>query len=334
MDYFAFQITVSPSIKFANWTYLEKHLKDTITSVGLISEWQEVIQSIKKIELTLHRNSMSSTYNLKTNTLTKPHRLPDADIAVDIYNNFIVNNQYKLEQLKELGIHFSSAIVEKNMTTDCDRVKQTLDRLPHFTADSTSPLRNLIPLHVESTEYGTVYIKQDYVEIRFNDGHIDFIRELHHDLYENVFYKTYKEDLINCDIVRFAFPRQYDYTSAPQYISLGCPDGTCGISCSIDIANKNITTEYLKEYIDQVAEVINKWKTITGLFPNDPIRLENRSKDSLGYYFIFLGSKRDHTIKQFIDLQNDYLSVLIDYLDIPVIDKDVVLDYAYKSYSK
>jgi hypothetical protein len=191
-----------------------------------------------------------------------------------------------------------------------------------------SLLRNLIPLHVEHTDYGILYIRQDYIEVWFNTGHIDFIRNLSYDLYENIYYKIYKEDhLIDSNIIRFAFPRSYDYEPAPHYISLGCPDGTCGISCANDIINSKVDTEYLRLYIDQMAEVINKWKTITDLFPDDPVRLENRVQDSTGYYFIFLGTNRNLTLAEFVDLQVEYLLQLIDFLNNPTIDKNEIVSY-------
>jgi hypothetical protein len=328
MDYFAFQISVTNPMDFSNWTHLEKHVKDTITKAGIISNWLHTIKSIKQIELTLHNNSMSSTYNLKTNTLTKMHRVPDADIVSKIYKDFINTNQNSVNYLKQLGIEFSEPIVEKNIQTDQDRVLQTLSTIPKFRSDSTSLLKNLIPLHTERTDYGIIYVRASYVEIWFNDGHIDFIRELDHKLYENIYYKIYKDNLINSDIIRFAFPRQYDYTPAPQYISLGCPDGTCGESCYQDIVNRRIDTAYLKLYIDQAVEVVTKWQTITTVFPDDPIRLENRVRDTRGYYFIFLGTHQDRSLIEFIDLQIEYISQLIDFLDSSSIDKDQVLTYA------
>jgi hypothetical protein len=327
MDYFAFQITVTDPIDFLNWTHLEKHVKDTITSSGIISNWLQTIKSIKQIELTLHNNSMSSTYNLKTNTLTKMHRVPDADTVVKIYKDFIHNNQSSIDYLKQLGIQFSEPIVEKNIQTDQDKVLQTLSTVPKVESNSTSLLKNLIPLHTEYTDYGIVYVRADYVEIWFNDGHIDFIRDLDYTLYENIYYKIYKDDLIDSSIIRFAFPRQYDYTPAPQYISLGCPDGTCGESCYQDIVDRTIDTAYLKLYIDQVAEVVSKWKRIVTVFPDDPIRLENRVQDTRGYYFIFLGTHQDRSLKEFVDLQVEYISQLIDFLDSSSIDKDQILTY-------
>jgi hypothetical protein len=327
MDYFTFQIKILSPIRFSNWTHLQNHIKNAITSVGIISDWLQTIKSIKQIELTLHNNSLSATYNLKDNILTKPHRVPDADIATKIYKNFIDKNYNSIEHLKRLGIHFSDPIVEKNIQTDQDIVLESLSKLPNFTSENRSLLRNLSPLHTKKTDYGIIYIKADYVEVWFNDGHIDFIRNLDKELYDNIYYKIYKEDIIDSDVIRFAFPRQYDYTPAPHYISLGCPDGTCGESCYRDILAGIIDTEYLKLYIDQVAEVLNKWKTITEFFPDDPIRLENRVRDSRGYYFIFLGTYQNYSLIEFVDLQIEYLSQLIDFLNISSIDKKSVLYY-------
>jgi hypothetical protein len=83
----------------------------------------------------------------------------------------------------------------------------------------------------------------------------------------------------------------------------------------------------LKLYINQLAEVINKWKTITDLFPDDPVRLENRVQDNIGYYFIFLGTNRNLTLAEFIELQVEYLLQLIDFLNNSTINKNEIISY-------
>jgi len=335
MDHVTWTASFNDDFKFTNWPQIDAGLKNALTSVGIISEFQQLLLDIKEIEKTLYKNTMSSTYNLKNKTLIKIHRIPDSDIVVEMYNTFLRNHKKELEELSTTGVYLSELVVEKDVETNQERVKKTLEKLPKFTLDSKSILKNTIPLHTEYTDYGVLYIRQDYIEIWFDAGHIDFIRNLSYDLYENLYYKVYKQDqLINSDIIRFAFPRQYDYEPAPHYVSLACPDSQCGISCLQDIIDQKINTDYLKLYIDQTREVITKWKTVTDLFPDDPIRLENRALDSVGYYFIFLGTNRDHSLSKFIDLQIDYISQLIDYLNSPSIDKEEIIRYASVSYSK
>lgn len=323
MDHFVWTVSISPDTKFSNFFEIEKYFKDSLISFDIHPGFRQLLETVRAIELESNNNVLSTVYNLTTNTLTKTHRIPNGDIVAKMFDTFFKINNDKFTNLSNSGIQIST-LVKKNVQTDKDKVNQTLQQLPTFSSKSNSLLCNIIPLHTEHTEYGTIYIKQDYVEIWFNDSHIDFIRNLSPDLYDNLYYKIYKSEV---DSFRFAFPRSYDYETAPQYISLACPSGECGVSCLQD----NIDNEYLKQYIDEVRLIIIEWGTVTDLFPDDPIRLENRIKDNVGYYYIFLGTNRSLTKIQFIDLQLEYLSQLIDYLNNSYIDKDTIIDYAKKA---
>jgi hypothetical protein len=320
MDHFVWTVSISHDTKFFNFFEIEKYFKDSLISCGIHPEFRQLLETVRAIELESNNNVLSTVYNLTTNTLTKTHRIPNGDIIAKMFDAFFKTNNDKFISLTNNGIQIST-LVKKNVQTDQDKVNQTLKQLPTFSTSSNSLLCNIIPLHIEHTEYGTIYIKQDYIEIWFNDGHIDFIRNLSPDLYDNLYYKIYKAGI---DSFRFAFPRSYDYETAPQYISLACPTGVCGVSCLQD----SIDTEYLKQYINEVLLIITEWESVTTLFPDDPIRFENRIKDNIGYYYIFLGTNRSLTKTQFINLQIEYLSQLVDYLDICSIDKNIILQYA------
>lgn len=323
MDHFIWKVSIDIDTKFANLFEIEQYFKTNLISCNVHAQFRQLGEDIRAIERDAYGNVISTVYDLTNNTLSKINRVPNADVVLSMYNTFYNNNKDNIVKLAQCGVHLDSPVVIKNVQTDQDIVNQTLETIPKFIGTSDSLLRNMLPLHTEYTDYGLIYIKQDYIEIWFDDGHVDFIRSLDDDLYDNLYYKMYKEEV---DTVRFAFPRSYDYKPNPQYISLGCPAGECGRSCLTDILNGIVDTEYLIQYINQTAEIINSWKSITKLFPDDPIRLENRIIDSLGYYFIFLGTNRDQTLQQFIDLQIEYLSQLLDYMD--TIDKNAVLEYA------
>lgn len=322
MDYFVWTVSISTDTKFSNFFEIENYFKNSLISYGIHPDFRQLLENVRAIELECNNNVLSTVYNLKNNTLTKTHRVPDGDIIAEMFDTFFKTNNDTFISLSNSGIQISTK-VNKNIQTDQDKVNQTLQQLPTFSSSSNSLLCNMIPLHTERTEYGTIYIKQDYIEIWFNDGHIDFIRNLSSDLYDNLYYKIYK---LGVNSFRFAFPRLYDYETAPQYISLACPAGICGVSCLQD----NIDTEYLKQYIDEVLLIVSEWEAVTTLFPDDPIRLENRIKDNIGYYYIFLGTNRSLTKTEFINLQLEYLSQLIDYLNIDSVDKNVILQYYCK----
>ena len=49
MDCFTWRVTFNKDIKFSNWPQMEKYLKDSLTSVGVISKFQQLILDIKDI---------------------------------------------------------------------------------------------------------------------------------------------------------------------------------------------------------------------------------------------------------------------------------------------
>jgi hypothetical protein len=200
MDHFVWTASISLNIKFSNFFEIEKYFKDNLISYNIHPKFLQLLETVRAIELESNNNVLSTMYDLKNNTLTKTHRVPNANTISAMFENFFKSNNDTFIKLADKGITIST-VIDQNVQTDRDKVNQTLERLPKFSSDSTSLLRNLIPLHIEHTEYGTVYIKQDYIEIWFNNGHIDFIRNLDPDLYDNLYYKIYKYALYYVSIL-------------------------------------------------------------------------------------------------------------------------------------
>jgi hypothetical protein len=328
MEHFLYNITVKKDFVCDHWQDLYKCLRDSLIAAGLHETFRTMDRKCRKLENS--NNCTSATYNVGSRSVIHVLRTDNGDTIKEIYDQFILDNS---DKLLEFGIYFSEGTVEKNITTNLEIIKHTLQTIPPIVIPTTeyNLLKNLHPIHTAETEFGTLYIKEDYVEFWFNNGTIDFLytTEFKWQLYFYLYYQMYKRNFLNNDLVRYAFFKIYDYEN---YISLSPPTENLGKS---DLFNPEtiINNEYFMLYIDQAAEMIDEWKQIGNLFPNDPIRLENRIQDKVGYYFILLGSALDHTLPQFIKLQFEYLSQILNYLNSKNVNKSDVINYAYLKWT-
>jgi hypothetical protein len=324
MDHITFKLQVTDDVNFKHWTDLQEHIKSIITSVGLHPAWfQLVMVDVAGLEHQLFNNVLSATYNLKDKMLFKKCRVADSVTVQNLYNKFLNENTQLILKAKLLGVSFLPLDIETNVVSDEILIKQAIE---HVTVSSVpytfSLLQDLTPLQVISTSFGVVNIKRNYIEAWFDEGHVDYICEFDPHLHK-FYYNMYKQDIIDKSIIRFAFFRKYDYNPIqPLHISFAWPTEEQGIM----ILDKTVN---MFTYIDQVSEIISKWSTTTEVFPNDPIRLENRMKDREGYYFILLGSKLNLTLIEFINLQFEYLTQIISYL---CLDDTLIYQYAKQQW--
>lgn len=322
MDQLVLQFKISNNKQFSHWRDLEEYFKNMLIEIGLHTAIYDLTMNhVWNLEHEICSNVVSSVSDLKTNTITKLCRVKDASTLQNIYNEFVTQNLSRLEEARKRGITVTISDIKKNVIADIDIIKDIIRKIPIVQEPNKyTLLQNIEPLHVENTPFGTIYIKKDYVEIWFNDGHVGYIYDIGVDLHNNLYYPMYKNANGN-DKVRFAYSRMNDFSG---YISVAAPAGECGVSC----LNDTIDTEYLIQFINDVREIISMWKLYGDVFPNDPIRLENRAKDYIGYYYKFLGNSLDYSLNDFIALQLEYLDQLISYLDSELIERNEVINYA------
>jgi len=313
MDHITFKLKVTSDDNFIHWNDLQEHIKNIIVSVGLHPAWFQLSMiDLQELEHKSFNNVLSATYNLKEKILYKTCRIDDCTLAQNMYDKFLHENSKMILDAKKLGLEFLPLEIERNVIPNIELINKTLSALTSTSIPSCdfSLLENLLPLQVVDTDYGKLFVKKDYVEVWFDKGHTDYICNFDVEL-KKFYYAMYKENIVDSSIIRFAYLHKYDFTQQqPMHISIAWPTEVQGKfynEIEIDIV----------EYIDQVTELISKWSTVTSLFPNDPIRLENRMKDNVGFYFILLGSKLDHTLSEFIDLQLEYLAQITEYLCLP-----------------
>jgi hypothetical protein len=321
MDHVALNFKVSKNNKFYHWRELEEHFRNSLIEIGLHAAIKKLtMHHVWNIEHRTHNNVISSTSNLRTNTITKLCRIADSTILEKIYDDFLIENDQLIKVAATRGIEFDIK-VNKNIESELELIKNTMSSIEVVKKINKFPLlQNIEPLHVEHTHYGVVYIKNDFVEVWFDTGYIYYLYDIGLDLHNNLYYPMYK-NASSADGIRFAYSRMNDFEGC---MSVAAPAGDCGISCLYE----SIDTEYLKIYINEVSEIINMWKKYTARFPNDPIRLENRAKDFIGYYYKFLGNRLDHSLTDFIELQLMYIDQLIGYLNNPLIDQTAINQYA------
>jgi hypothetical protein len=316
MDYITVKMQVTNDKEFIYWNDLQQYIKDVLILVGLHDAiYQLTMVDLPFLEKQIFNNVISSIYNLKNKTIIKKFRVEDSTVAQEIYNRFLDNYAVLILESSKMGVSFPPLEVEKNITTDLEIISQTLSVVSSTVPKSSEffLLQNLEPAETINTDYGILYVKKDYIEVWFNKGHTDYICNFDTDLYK-FYYNMYKQNIVDTSIIRFAFFRKYDYDQKqPLHISFAWPSEIRGIPFVDDV----VDGDYIMLYINQVTELVSKWKTVTTVFPNDPIRIENRMKDEVGYYFILLGSKLDHTLSEFINLQLSYLAQITEYLCLP-----------------
>ena len=331
MDHFSFQISVTKDMIFDHWQDLYKHIRDTLISNGIHDNFIKVDKFFRSQEIC--PNCVTATFHIASNTITKTYRLSDGNNAKIIFDQFLIDNSSKILELNTVGILYGDRWAEQNVKSNLEIINDEIQSMPSLVIPETkfSLLKNLKPIYTKETEHGIMYVKQDYIEYWFNSGTIDYLYNINFgwQLYFYLYYQMYRRNFINNYLIRYAFFKIYDYEN---YISLRPPTEDNGKPDLFD-PNTVITNEYIMLYINQAAEIIDEWKQIGNLFPNDPIRLENRIKDSRGYYFIFLGSELDHTLPQFIKLQFEYLSQILEYLDCKTVNKTDVFNYAYHKWT-
>ena len=330
MDYATFQITVVNDTVFKHWQDLHRYVRDSIISVGLYSEFSQMDADCRALEICV--NCLSATYNLNSKTITKTFRVADGNAAVAVYNRYLTHNLTSIQELYASGLVYKEMTVEHNIKSNLSIINDAIQQIPSVIIPKIKfpLLKNLQSVYTVHTDHGVMKVKQDYIEYWFNDGSLDYLytADFNHRLH-SLYYKMYKRGFVNNDVIRFAFFKIYDYGN---YMSLSAPTenrGTCDLfdDCTV------INTDYINLYIDQSAELIHEWKQISDIFPNDPIRLENRIKDNDGYYFVLLGSNLDQTLPNFINLQLEYLIQIIDYLNCIDIDKTAVFNYALQKWT-
>jgi hypothetical protein len=330
MDCATFQITVSNDIDFIHWQDLHRYVRDSIISVGLYPNFSKMDADCRELENT--PNCLSATYHLESKTITKTFRIAKGDSAKTVYNAYLIDNASMIKKLELIGLIYKPMTVEYNITSNLSIIKNEIEIMPPVVilTPKFSLLKNLHPIYTKTTPHGTMHVKHDYIEYFFNNGSIDYYYTIEFDCQLHaLYYKMYKRGFVNNDIIRYAFFKIYDYDN---YMSLSAPTEYRGNN---DFFNKDtiFNTDYIISYVDQSAEIIHEWKQITKLFPNDPIRLENRMKDNNGYYFILLGTALDHTLPEFIKLQFDYLVQLLEYLNCELINKLDVFNYAFQKWT-
>lgn len=126
----------------------------------------------------------------------------------------------------------------------------------------------------------------------------------------------------------FKVMQRYDYK---LYISTTTPNNELGTPFVKEILDVTDKHSYVIQYIDQVAEIIRVLKIRKLEYPDFSIKIDNRFKDSIGYYFnpiIHLGSTYD----TFISNQNQYLSGLLDTVFFNTLDKMAIIQDANKKW--
>jgi hypothetical protein len=324
MNHFIVKFKVDERYKFTHWAALQKFVKDVFVSVNLESSIRQLFMiDVRQDESTHFPNTLSATANLADNTLTKICRVGDTTRAEDLFKKLQLEKKREISLAAKAGVTIMELEIVKDVVSDEDKVHQTLSTLNILATNSKySLLKNISPLHTERTDYGIVNVYNNYSEVFFNEGHIGYTKGLDRSIHKHIYYAMYTNATVN-DKFRFAYLRSNDFAN---YISFATPTGSIGTNSLMD----NIDSDTMKEFIDEVVNVVEMFKHYSPILPNEPVRLENRYRDSIGNYYHFLGDQMTLKPKQFIELQSEYLNQLLNYLDTSHIDVAKVKKYADK----
>jgi hypothetical protein len=164
------------------------------------------------------------------------------------------------------------------------------------------------------------------VEKYYNNGSIAMISSAISDMswynYQKIFYQ------LPANGVRLMEPGFHLAIDGGMfYAEFRNTSGEVGLPFIVDLYNPNVLIDdnYFKIFIDQIKVLIETGKQ-KNLSPTKIIRLEDRLRDSTGYYFKYIefGSTANNT---FIDNQTNYLSEFLDSLP-EITNKSSILDYA------
>jgi hypothetical protein len=162
----------------------------------------------------------------------------------------------------------------------------------------------------------------EIIEEYYNDGRISILGEIDEVSWYN--YKSvYGRLTTTTRLIEPSFHLVIDNTTYAEFKN---QTGKAGIPFIVDaFDNTLINEEYFKIFIDQITDLIDAGKHLPVL-PIDVIKLENRLRDSSGYYFKYIkfGST---TIGMFVNNQIDYLSTILNTLT-QITNKESVINYA------
>lgn len=162
----------------------------------------------------------------------------------------------------------------------------------------------------------------EIIEEYYNDGRISILGGIDDISWYN--YKSvYGRLTTTTRLIEPSFHLVIDNTTYAEFKN---QSGEAGIPFIVDaFDNTLVNEEYFKIFIDQITDLIDAGKHLLVL-PIDVIKLENRLRDSSGYYFKYIkfGST---TIGMFVNNQIDYLSTILNTLP-QITNKESVINYA------
>lgn len=226
-----------------------------------------------------------------------------------------------------------------NITTESNVEIQTIDQSlidygNHVNQGNTSlPTNSLFSyfeqLQFSLTDNGAVFVPTDHgIEKYSNNGTISLLGNFDYFAWE--LYRTFCK-LWTSSTIRFIEPyfckkltEQDQYKYYAEFIN---PTGEVGIPFSGDLLDSNIpiNEDYIKQFIDQIAEIVEAnigWED--NYFPS-VITLGDRLRDSTGYYFKFINFER-FTKTEFVINELSYLEILLNNLS--KLDKSALMEYA------
>ena len=268
MDSITLLIKNTTNDAFFRWEDLQEDFTKKCDVAGLLN-FRFVIAEFNKLEI---KNTVSADYELSNKVIKKNYFFEDGLFVLSKWSEFVHNNTKELLALKNLGWIIDAPNLKTNIEPD-----------------------NVRCLRLVNNKDSRIVVKQNMIELQ-TPTHIDYLCKMDWSLYE-FYYNLYKFKAILSPIIRLAFTREYITINDiyPNYVSFSYPTGEQGMpDSSINL------------YIDQVYDVILGMKALSNIFPDDPIRLENRFKDSYSHYFVLLGQSLNKSIDEYIDLQLNY----------------------------
>ena len=165
------------------------------------------------------------------------------------------------------------------------------------------------------------------VEKFYNDGRIAVISSLITDTawynYKSTFYR------LNSDSVRLMEPGFHLAIDGGMfYAEFRNTSGEVGLPYIVDLYDANIIVDqtYFKTFIDQLALILNAGQQ-KDIYPSKIIKLDDRLRDSTGYYFKYIEFSSGVDTTHFLNNQLRYLAEMLN--DLPEItDSTSIVDYA------
>jgi len=193
-------------------------------------------------------------------------------------------------------------------------------------------LKNVVyATHADSDENNIYACATDYLEAISKDSMMYIIKEST--------YQNWTDNYDFCFWANFSI-RKPQYLRAEKiensnfnfYGEIKLPTTDIGNCSMIELLDDSIVKDdaFLLEYIDQVAKLVLNVSPNKPQFTRypEPITLEHRFKDSLGYYFAFF-LNFNNTFEEWQTAQLSYLENLINFTEIfKINDKDNILNTA------